>query len=139
MIVLDTNVLSELTRRMPEPAVLSWLDEMPAEEICTTAVTAAELMYGVSRLPSGRRRTALLHAVDDLLNDDLGGRVEPFDFDAAAHYAVVVSDRDRLGRPISVANAQIAAICRAHGHSLATRNIKDFVGTEVTVINPWEG
>lgn len=139
MIVLDTNVLSELTRRVPEPEVLSWLDALPAEEICTTAITAAELLYGVGRLPAGRRRTTLLQAVDDLLHVDLAGRVEPFDLEAAADFAILVSDRERTGRPISVADAQIASICRVRGHSLATRNTKDFVGTEVTVINPWNG
>ncbi|MGI8310045.1 type II toxin-antitoxin system VapC family toxin [Saccharopolyspora hattusasensis] len=138
MIVLDTNVLSELIRHTPEADVLAWLDSLPATEVATTAITAAELLYGVSRLPDGHRKTALTAAVHALLNDDFHGRVEPFDALAATHYAVVVSERDKLGRPISAADAQIAAICRARRATLATRNIKDFEETGVELVNPWQ-
>jgi predicted nucleic acid-binding protein len=137
MIVLDTNVLSELTRQAPDPGVVAWLDDLPAEKVATTVVTAAELLYGVAHLPDERRKTQLLDAVLALLNEDFRGRVAPFDATAAAWYATVVTDREQLGRPISVADAQIAAICRAHQATLATRNTKDFINTGIKLVDPW--
>jgi predicted nucleic acid-binding protein len=138
VIVLDTNVLSELTRHAPHPAVLAWLNAQPAHEVCTTAITAAELLYGVDRLPAGRRKNDLLVAVEGMLHVDLAGRVEPFDLQAATEYATLVTEREALGRPVSIPDAQIAAVCRAHSHALATRNVKDFTDTQVELINPWD-
>lgn len=137
MIILDTNVLSELTRTVPAPAVLAWLDGLPAADVATTAVTAAELRYGVARLPDGARKAALTTAVNAMLTVDFAGRVHPFDATAAAHYAVLVTDRERLGRPINLPDAQIAAICRTQHTALATRNIRDFTDTGIELINPW--
>lgn len=137
MIVLDTNVISELARTSPDGNVLSWLDALPAADVSTTAVTVAELRYGVARLPDGRRKTRLRDAIDTLISEDLGGRVESFDIAAAAEYATVVADRERLGYPVSVADAQIAAVCRARGATLATRNIKDFADTGIELVDPW--
>lgn len=137
MIVLDTNVVSELVRAAPDEGVLAWLDALPVTETATTAVTAAELLYGVARLPGGRRKAALEQAVRAMIDEDFRDRVEPFDRHAAAAYALVVADRDRLGQPISVADAQIAAICRARGATLATRNTKDFQDTGIELIDPW--
>lgn len=139
MIVLDTNVLSEITRQSPDADVLAWLDSLPAAEVATTAITAAELLYGVTRLPGGHRKSALTTAIHALINEDFHGRVEPFDAPAAAQYAAVVSEREQLGRPVSAADAQIAAICRARRATLATRNIKDFEGTGIELVNPWHG
>lgn len=139
MIVLDTNVISELTRRAPEPGVISWLDALPAGEVATTTITAAELLYGVARLPSGHRKEDLTEAVRGLLDEDFRDRVLPFDGRAAARYAEVVCGREALGRPIGVADAQIAAICRTVDAALATRNIEDFTETGIKLINPWEG
>ena len=96
MIILDTNVISELTRQTPAPGVLSWLDSLAVAEIATTAITAAELLYGVARLPDGRRKTELAAAVDGLLNDDFQGRVLSFGEPAARRYAGIVSGRERL-------------------------------------------
>ncbi len=138
MIVLDTNVISELTRGAPDPGVLSWLDALPVGEVATTAVTAAELRYGVARLPAGHRKRELTMAVRGLLNDDFYGRVLPFDERASARYADIVADRERLGRPIGVADALIAAICRDLGATLATRNTADFEETGIELVNPWE-
>ncbi len=138
MIVLDTNVISELTRQIPEPCVISWLDSLPAEEVGTTAVTAAELLHGVARMPAGRRKTELAAAVRGLLGDDFRGRVLPFDEHCAWPYADIVCGRNTLGRPIGVADAQIAAICRTAEATLATRNADDFTGTGIELINPWE-
>jgi toxin FitB len=137
VIVLDTNVISELTRQVPEPAVISWLDSLPAEGVGTTAVTAAELLYGVTRMPAGRRKTELAAAVRGLLGDDFRDRVLPFDEHCAWRYADIVCGREALGRPIGVADAQIAAICRTAEATLATRNTDDFSGTGIDLINPW--
>lgn len=138
MIVLDTNVISELTRRSPAPGVVSWLDSLAATEVLTTAITAAELLYGVARLPSGHRKNELAAAIHGLLSDDFGSRILPFDEDAAAHYAEIAAARDRLGRPVGRADAQIAAICRAARATLATRNIADFEETGIELLNPWQ-
>jgi predicted nucleic acid-binding protein len=137
MIVLDTNVISELTRQAPEPGVMSWIDSLAAADFATTAITAAEMLYGVARLPTGRRKTKLVAAVDGLLSDDFRGRVLSFNEPAARRYADIVTARERLGRPIGVADAQIAAICRTIGATLATRNTEDFSGTGIELINPW--
>jgi predicted nucleic acid-binding protein len=137
VIVLDTNVLSELARQSPDQGVLGWLDSIPPVEFATTAITAAELWAGVMRLPEGRRKAELTEVVDVLLNKDLRGRVESFDIEAASSYALIVSDREKSGRPIGTADAQIAAICRTRRATLATRNIKDFLDTGVELIDPW--
>jgi toxin FitB len=117
--------------------VISWLDALSTTGIAITAITAAELLYGVARLPDGHRKTELAAAVDGLLNDDFRNWILSFDEPAARRYADVVATRKRLGRPISVADAQIAAICSAAGSALATRSTADFDGIEVELINPW--
>jgi predicted nucleic acid-binding protein len=138
VIILDTNVISELTRQFPDPGVVSWLDSLPAEDTAITAVTVAELRYGVRRLPDGRRKTGLSDAVDAIINTDFHGRVEPFDLVAADQYADVVTERESIGHPISTSDAQIAAICRALSATLATRNTSDFTHTGVGLVNPWK-
>ena len=138
MIVLDTNVISELTRPVPDSGVIAWLDSQPAEETAVTAITVAELRYGVRRLPDGRRKAELSEAVSALVDTDFRGRVEAFDVLAAEQYADVVTMRERAGRPISTSDAQIAAICRVLNATLATRNTADFTGTGVDLINPWK-
>jgi hypothetical protein len=137
VIILDTNVLSELTRARPAAAVLAWLDELPASEVATTAITAAELRYRVARLSDGARKSALAAAVEAILGEDLAGRVHPFDTQAEVHYAELVTHRERSGRPINLPDEQIAAICRAHQSVLATRNINDFTDTGIDLFNPW--
>jgi toxin FitB len=137
VIVLDTNVLSEVVRPQPHAGVVAWLDSLDAAATTTTAITVAELLYGVSRLPRGRRREQLTEAVRAQIEDDLAGRVEPFDAAAAVHYASLVSSREQAGRPIGVADGQIAAICRKLGATLATRDVDDFEGTGVELLNPW--
>lgn len=138
MIVLDTNVVSELMRAAPEPGVTGWVDSLDVSDIFLTAVTAAELMYGVARLPNGRRRRELRAQVDGLLAEDFRDRILPFDAPAATHYADIVADRERSGLQISMADGQIAAICRNWNAGLATRNVSDFVDTGVELINPWD-
>lgn len=137
MIVLDTNVLSELMRAEPSPRVAAWVTTHPARSLYTTAVTQAEVLYGVALLPEGTRRTALAQAVAGMFEEDFLDRVLPFDADAARAYAEVAAERRRLGRPISQFDAQIAAIARSRGAALATRNVADFTDCGVTVIDPW--
>jgi hypothetical protein len=138
VIVLNTNVISELARRAPDPGVLSWLDSLDVSEVGTTVVTAAELRYGVTRLPDGHRKRDLAVVIRGILTEDFHGRVFPFDERASVRYADVVTGRERSGRPIGVADAQIAAICRDLGAILATRNTADFEETGVELINPWK-
>jgi predicted nucleic acid-binding protein len=137
VIVLDTNVISELARKVPDPGVLSWLDSLEVSEVATTAVTAAELRYGVARLPDGHRKRELTVMIRGILTEDFHGRVLPFDERASVRYADIVAGRERIGRPIGVADAQIAAICRDLGVVLATRNAPDFKETGIELIDPW--
>lgn len=137
MILLDTNVISELVRPEPSQEVLDWLDALDADRVATSAITVAELLYGVARLPSGRRKQRLDAAIEVLIEHDLAGRAYPFDALAARHYAELVDERERTGKPIGAADAQIAAICRTRGATLATRNTSDFEGAGVELVNPW--
>jgi len=137
VIVLDTNVVSELMRKAPEPRVVSWVDKFSASDVLVTAITAAELIYGVARLPEGRRKGELGIKVEALLTEDFKDQILPFDALAATHYADIVASRERAGRPINMADGQIAAICRNWSAGLATRNINDFADTGVDAVNPW--
>ena len=138
MIVLDTNVISELARQAPDPGALSWLDSLEVSDVATTAVTAAELRYGVARLPDGHRKRELTVVIRGILTEDFHGRVLPFDERASVRYAEIVTGRERIGRPIGVADAQIAAICRDLGAILATRNTTGFEEAGVELIDPWK-
>lgn len=138
MIVLDTNVVSELMRRAPEENVVSWVDRYSPDDVFITAVTAAELQYGVARLPDGHRKTVLTTRIAELLTEDFHDQILPFGGDEAAHYARIAAWREHWGKPISTADAQIAAICRRYCADLATRNMKDFVGLGVRVCDPWD-
>jgi len=137
MIVLDTNVISELFRPNPNPQVMSWL-ELLTDDVAITSITLAELLAGVQRLPDGKRKTQLETAIDMAVEPYRHtNAVLPFDSHAATEYAHVLAGRERSGLPISMADAQIAAICRVHGATCATRNTKDFNATGVESVNPW--
>jgi len=136
MIVIDTNAVSELMRPSPSLALLDWLSRQAAGELYTTAITVAEIRYGLERLPGGRRKDRLQAAADEAFAA-FSEYVLPFDVGAAVHYARIARHRDEAGRPIEGSGAQIAAICRAHRAALATRNIEDFQETGVDVIDPW--
>lgn len=138
MIVLDTNVISELLRPTPAPQVEAWLAAQDGASIYFTAVGEAELRHGVAILPAGRRRTALGAAIDGMLDEDFRDRILPFDRDAASAYAVIAATRRAAGRPISQFDCQIAAIARAHGASVATRNTSDYEGCGIALIDPWD-
>lgn len=137
MIVLDTNVISELMRIRPEPAVMAWIADQPLAGIFTTALTQAEIFYGLALLPKGRRRDDLLAAARAMFDADLAGRVLPFDAAAADAYPEIADARKQAGEPISQIDAQIAAIVRSRGARLATRNVRDFTGCGIAVIDPW--
>ena len=137
MIVWDTNVVSELMCPDPNGQVVAWTDRQPASEVFITAITLAELWYGIGRLPISRRRSQLAEVFDEMLAEEFERRVLDFDRVAAAHYADIVVERERIGRPVSMADAQIAAICRSHGATIATRNVDDFADIGVVIVNPW--
>lgn len=137
MIVLDTNVISEVFRSSPDQQVVSWLKTVGGD-VAITAVTVAELLASVHRLPDGRRKWELRAGINTALRPYRDTRsILSFDEDAAEAYAEILSSREAAGLPIAMADAQIAAICRTHGAICATRNSKDFARTGVELINPW--
>jgi predicted nucleic acid-binding protein len=138
LIILDTNVVSEFVRPDPEPIVLRWANDQPAESIYITAITAAELLYGVARLPVGRKRDALSISVETLLTEKFQQRVLPFDLKASRAHGSLLANDERRGRPLPILDAQIASVCLARRSPLATRNIKDFNDTGIELINPWD-
>jgi toxin FitB len=137
MILLDTNVLSELMRPVPSAAVESWMSDQPVAGIFISSITEAELRYGLALLPDGQRQRRLVAQVEAMLAEDFAGRILPFDSPAASAYARIAAARRLSGRPISQADAQIAAVAASRGASLATRNIADFVDCGVEVVDPW--
>ncbi|MFC5418424.1 MAG: VapC toxin family PIN domain ribonuclease [Stutzerimonas stutzeri] len=137
MVVLDTNVISELLRPKAAGAVVAWLADQPSASIFTTAITQAEIIYGVRLLPDGKRKQELLEAIEPIFAEDFAGRVLPFDEDAADAYARLAVARRLAGRPISQFDAQIGAIAASRGAAIATRNVSDFADIGVAVINPW--
>jgi predicted nucleic acid-binding protein len=138
MIVLDTNVVSELMKPAPAASVVRWVAAQPAGDLYTTSITQAEILHGVMLLPRGRRRKAFELAAEAMFREDFAGRVLPFGGDAAVLYARIAVERRRAGRPISHFDAQIAAVARSQGATIATRNVADFEGCAVKVINPWD-
>jgi toxin FitB len=137
MIILDTNVLSELMRSEPSPRVLAWVARQPATELCTTSITEAEILYGIELLTKSKRRERLLEAAEAMFAEDLAGRVFGFESDAARAFSKIVAHRRAVGRPISHADAQIAAIAKVQGAKLATRNLGDFEECGLDVVDPW--
>lgn len=138
MILLDTNVLSELMRPAPDTKVVRWLDAWLEGEVWISAVTVAEIQLGISLLPGGKRKDLLLEIAKQMFQEDFSGRCLPFDCEAAGEYAQIAAARNKQGHPISVEDAQIAAIARTAGLSLATRNTKDFSGISgLKLIDPW--
>lgn len=137
MILLDTNVISEFMRVEPESRVLVWIDAQPAMDLAVSAVTVAEILHGIARVPSGKRKQKLEAHAMAMFEEDFAGRILSFDAHAAVEYATLVAECESKGRAVSMADAQIAAICRTHGASLATRNVKGFEFSGVVVINPW--
>ncbi|WP_417512346.1 type II toxin-antitoxin system VapC family toxin [Microbacterium sp.] len=137
MIVLDTNVVSEVMRAEPNSDVVAWLDGLPRGEIWTTTITVGEIAAGIALLPAGIRRTQLADAFH-LALDGFDDRILPFTTATALGYGAVIAARTAAGSPISIADAQIAAIVVGSDGTLATRNLSDFVGTGVDLVNPWD-
>jgi hypothetical protein len=138
MIVLDTNVLSALMRRTPDPEVVSWLDAQPASSIWTTTVTVFEIRFGLQILPAGKRRTALLQTFETLLTDKIEHRVASLDLAAAERAGDLMAARHRAGRPVELRDTLLAGIVLAHRATLATGNTRHFEDLTVPLMNPWQ-
>ncbi len=137
MIILDTNVLSELLRPKPSAQVVSWVEKQPAAELFTTSITEAEIFYGIELLPKGKRRDGLLATAEAMFAEDFAGRILDFDSAATRAYSMIAALRRVLGRPISHPDAQIAAIVQRQRGMLATRNIGDFENCDIRIVDPW--
>lgn len=139
MLILDTNVVSELMRPAPDPAIASWVAERAASSLFLTAVTEAELRFGLEIMPPGKRRDRLVTGLERMLGTGFANRILPFDSSAARAYAGIAAARRRLGRTVSQADCQIAAIARASGMAVVTRNVRDFNDVGIEVFDPWPG
>jgi predicted nucleic acid-binding protein len=138
VILLDTNVLSELMKAAPANSVVRWFSTQPVTSLYTTSITQAEVLHGIMLLPPGRRRSAFEAAADAMFEEDFAGRILSFGSDAAHPYARIAAERRHAGRPISHFDAQIAAIAQSAGAAVASRNVADFDGCGIEVITPWD-
>ena len=139
MFLLDTNVVSELMRPAPDPVIVSWVGERATSSLFLTAVTEAELRFGLAIMPPGKRRDGLSAGLDRMMETGFANRVLPFDSGAARVYAGIAAARRQRGRPIAQADCQIAAIARSRGMAVATRNIRDFEDMGIEIFDPWDG
>jgi hypothetical protein len=137
MFVLDTNVLSEIIDPKGAQEVIDWCDPIRRSDLFTTALCQSEILYGIAILAKGRKRESLIATADTMFAQDFRGRILPFDERAAGHFADIFATRKRRGKPIRIVDAQIAAIARARGMAVVTRNTKDFENCEIGVVNPW--
>ena len=137
MLVIDTNVVSELMRPTPNAVIASWIAERATSSLHLTAVSEAELRFGLAIMPPGRRRDGLAEGLERMLRTGFANRVLPFDSAAAAAYAEIAAARRAMGRPMPQADCQIAAIARSRGMAIVTRNVSDFVDVGIDVIDPW--
>jgi predicted nucleic acid-binding protein len=136
VIVLDTNVLSELMRPQPNAGVVAWVGRQRRPDLYTTSISKAEVFYGIALLPSGRRKAGLAADSERMFREDFAAPALAFDDAAALHYAEIRSARSRAGKPIGTLDAQIAAIALATSASIATRNVGDFEACGIELINP---
>jgi predicted nucleic acid-binding protein len=139
MIILDTNVVSELMATSPAERVERWVAARSPTSLYTTCVTQAEILFGIRLLPRGKRRDSVEAAANAVFDAIFAGRLLPFGSAAAREYARIAAERRRRGRPIAALDAQIAGIARAAGAGLATRNTGDFDGCGIEVLDPWKG
>ena len=137
MIVVDTNVISELIRPAPAAPVMTWLQNQRADDLWTTAITKAELLLGVALKPNGRKKAELAEAIEAILSTMFAGRILAFDSEAARHFPAVVMGRRKFQLNTDEADGQIAAIAKRHGIPVATRNSRHFVHSGAEIINPW--
>ena len=138
MILLDTNVISEMMRLRPNHAVVAWLDKHPIEELWTASVVLAELLTGIELMSAGRKQRALRETVEGMIAEDFRGQVLKFDLPAARSYGLILSSRKQIGRPIREMDALIAATAHANGATLATRNTTNYEDCGIRLVNPWE-
>ena len=136
-VLLDTNVVSELMRKTPDPAVAMWAAGQPLESLFFSAVGEAELRYGAAVLPTGQRRETLVSDIERMLGEAFENRVLPFNSSAARAYANIAAKRRSAGRPVAPADCQIAAIARSRRMAVATRNVREFEDADVEIIDPW--
>ena len=137
MIILDTNVLSELMLPAPEKGVIDWVDAQPRSSLWTTAITIMEIRYGLQILPGGRRRSVLLQRLEAALNLKIEGRIVSFDTAAAEHAGDIMAERQRKGRPIEIRDTMIAGIALASHATLATRDVRHFQDLSIPIVDPW--
>jgi hypothetical protein len=138
MIVVDTNVISEVMRPQPSATVLNWLNAQDSNRLFITTVTLAEIGYGLRILPEGQRRWQLHNRFEQFIAQAFEDRVLDFTASAARDYAELMGHRKEVGRPMNLPDGQIAGIAHAHGFSVATRNIRDFEDCGLELINPFE-
>ncbi len=138
MILLDTNILSEMMKTQPAPIVSTWMDKQPKEKLFITTINIAEITYGLQILPDGKRRTALIDAFHKIVDHQFKYRIYRFDKDAAYSYGEIMAYRKKSGKPLSVPDGQIAAIAHCNRATLATRNISDFTDCFIELINPFQ-
>ncbi|MCY1283686.1 Toxin FitB [compost metagenome] len=137
MILLDTNVLSELMRAKPDPNVIAWVDAQRSSDLVICSITVAEILYGIARMPDGKRKDGLYAVATAMFDEDFAGNILPFDVDAAVHYADLVAASEERGTIADMADGQIAAIARLHGARIVTRNVRHFEAFDVPLVNPW--
>lgn len=138
MIVIDTNIFSELMKTSPTPSVISWIDSQEATQLFITTITIAEISYGITALPDGNRKRILEDSFDNVLKAAFTHRILSFDEQAAQAYGKVMGHRKLLGRPLSIPDGQIAAIAIVHDSAIATRNVRGFADCDLEIINPFD-
>lgn len=139
MTILDTNAISELMKATPAPTVLAWMSLQPPDDLFISTISMAEIWFGIELLPKGKRRDGLLREAEVTFARDFAGRILAFDEEAARMFGSIVASRRLQGRPIGIADGQIAAIARCRRSTLATRDTGDFEGCGVKLVNPWQG
>jgi len=137
MILIDTNIISEMMKSVPSPQIIDWIDSQDSDQLYVAATTIAEIAYGLGVLPDGKRRNSLEREFDQTIKEGFKGRVLSFDETAARMYGIIMSKRKELGLPMSILDGQIAAIANVHHCTLATRNVKDFQECDLELVNPF--
>lgn len=137
MILLDTNIISEMMKESPSPNVITWLDQQEATDLFITSITIAEISYGLCVLPEGKRRNVLENAFNKTIKKAFKHRIFYFEESAAHYYGKIMGHRKKIGRPLSVLDGQIAAIALSQGALLATRNTRDFSDCDLELVNPF--
>ena len=137
MVIVDTNVVAEVMRTSPAPAVVGWFNAQDSASLFLTAITLGEIRYGLRIMPKGQRRQTIEQGFDQIIGTAFAGRILAFDENAAVHYGEVMGRRKELGRPLSVPDGQIAALARLHRFAVATRNVRDFLDCGIELVNPF--